>query len=187
MNKQQSIYASLNVCQCEFDKNLPQKQKTFNDLGNATENFLNIYLPANAGFVSAMSDTIYPRNRPFYVPNIPTITLGVNYGVIAYLFKKAEGKSDGRAAGEATLEFIASWQGGNLGGYATQKLATKAASRFGITMAGRILGGYVGSVIPIGGTIVGAIAGALIAGVINDVIFADEDEQLKKDKAHNAE
>ncbi|WP_158659202.1 hypothetical protein, partial [Helicobacter trogontum] len=33
----------------------------------------------------------------------------------------------------------------------------------------------------------GAIAGALIAGVINDVIFADEDEQLKKDKAHNAE
>lgn len=74
--------------QCEFDKNLPQKQKTFNDLGSTTENFLNIYLPANAGFGSAMSDTIYPKNRPFYVPNIPTITLGVNYGVIVYLFKK---------------------------------------------------------------------------------------------------
>ncbi|WP_210669945.1 hypothetical protein, partial [Helicobacter fennelliae] len=155
MNKQQSIYASLNVCQCEFDKNLPQKQKTFNDLGSTTENFLNIYLPANAGFVSAMSDTIYPKNRPFYVPNIPTITLGVNYGVIAYLFKKVEGKGDGRAAGEATLEFIASWQGGNLGGYATQKLATKTASRLGIVMAGRILGGAVGSVIPVGGTILG--------------------------------
>lgn len=185
MNKQQSIYASLNVCQCEFDKNLPQKQKTFNDLGNATENFLNIYLPANAGFVSAMSDTIYPRNRPFYVPNIPTITLGVNYGVIAYLFKKAEGKSDGRAAGEATLEFIASWQGGNLGGYATQKLATKAASRFGIAMAGRILGGYVGSVIPIGGTIVGAIAGAWLAGKVEEWWFSEEDKQLEKDKAEN--
>ncbi|WP_334084028.1 hypothetical protein [Helicobacter typhlonius] len=91
MNKQQSIYASLNVCQCEFDKNLPQKQKTFNDLGNATENFLNIYLPANAGFVSAMSDKYYPSNKLF---NVPTITLGVNYGVIAYLFKKAEGKDD---------------------------------------------------------------------------------------------
>ncbi|WP_300827489.1 MULTISPECIES: hypothetical protein [Helicobacter] len=94
MNKNNTIYASLNVCQYEFDKNLPQKQEILNNLGNSTSNFLNIYLPANAAFAGAMNDMLYPKNRPFYLPNIPTITLGVNYGVIAYLFKKAEGKDD---------------------------------------------------------------------------------------------
>lgn len=91
MNKNNTIYASLNVCQYEFDKNLPQKQEILNNLGNSTSNFLNIYLPANAAFAGAMNDKYYPSNKLF---NVPTITLGVNYGVIAYLFKKAEGKDD---------------------------------------------------------------------------------------------
>ena len=192
MSKNKNIYISLNVCNCGFHNGLPQPKKQLNDLGDFTSNFLNIYLPANSTFVSVMNDTLYTKKQSFYIPNVPTITLGVNYGVIAYLFKKAEGKSDKRAAGEATFEFIASWQGGNIGGYAgnvTKTLATRTTSRLGITMAGRILGGYVGSVIPIGGTIVGtiigAVAGALIAGVVNDIIFAEENKALAEAKAEN--
>lgn len=94
MSGNKNIYTSLNVCQREFSNGLPQPQKPLNDLGDFTSDFLNIYLPANAAFASAMSDAPYPKNLPFYAPNIPTITLGVNYGVIAYLFKKAEGKDD---------------------------------------------------------------------------------------------
>lgn len=105
-NPQENLYAPLNICQYEFKKNLPQRQQALNDLGNTTQSFLNIYLPANAAFVSAMSDKYYPSNKLF---NTPTITLGVNYGLIAYLFKKAEGKDDARAAGEATLEFTMSY------------------------------------------------------------------------------
>ena len=188
MSKNKNIYISLNVCNCGFHNGLPQPKKQLNDLGDFTSNFLNIYLPANSTFVSVMNDTLYTKKQSFYIPNVPTITLGVNYGVIAYLFKKAEGKSDKRAAGEATFEFIASWQGGNIGGYAgnvTKTLATRTTSRLGITMAGRILGGYVGSVIPIGGTIVGAIAGAWLAGKVEEWWFSEEDKQLAKDKAEN--
>lgn len=54
-------------------------------------------------------------------------------------------------------------------------------------MAGAATGAAFGSSIPIAGTIVGAIVGAWIAGKAEEWLFADEDEQLKKDKAHNAE
>lgn len=91
MSKNKNIYISLNVCNCGFHNGLPQPKKQLNDLGDFTSNFLNIYLPANSAFAGAMSDKYYPSNKLF---NVPTITLGVNYGVIAYLFKKAEGKDD---------------------------------------------------------------------------------------------
>lgn len=183
MNENKNIYASLNICQCQFHNGLPQPQKSFNDLGNFTSNFLNIYLPANSAFASAMFDKYYPSNKLF---NTHTITLGVNYGVIAYLFKKAEGKSNERAAGEATFEFAMSY----LGSKAGKKLITKTATKVGVSLGSRILAGattgaVVGSSAPIVGTIIGAVAGALIAGVINDAIFADEDAQLAKDKAEN--
>ena len=91
MSENKNIDASLNICQCEFHNGLPQPKKQLNDLGGFTSDFLNIYLPANSAFAGAMSDKYYPSNKLF---NVPTITLGVNYGVIAYLFKKAEGKDD---------------------------------------------------------------------------------------------
>lgn len=94
MSENKNIYASLNICQCEFHNGLPQPKKQLNDLGGFTSDFLNIYLPANSAFAGAVSDTLYAKKQPFYIPNTPTITLGVNYGVIAYLFKKAEGKDD---------------------------------------------------------------------------------------------
>lgn len=72
MSENKNIYTSLNVCQCKFDNGLPQLQKPFNDLGSFTDNFLNIYLPANSTFVSIMNDRYYPSNKFF---NTPTITL----------------------------------------------------------------------------------------------------------------
>ena len=161
MSCEKNIYVSLNICQYKFNENIPQRKHTLNDLGDFTSNFLNIYLPANSAFVSAMSDKYYPTNKLF---NIPTITLGVNYGVIAYLFKKAEGKSDKRAAGEATLEFALSYVGSKAG----EKIATKTATRLGVSIGSRILAGAAtgaafGSSIPIAGTVVGAVVGSLIA------------------------
>lgn len=100
----------------------------------------------------------------------------------SYLFKKTERKDDERAIKEVVFETAV---GVAITSQTTKTLATKTASRLGIAMAGRILGGYVGSAAPIVGTIIGAVAGALIAGVINDAIFAEEDSKLAKDKAEN--
>ncbi|RDU58724.1 hypothetical protein CQA53_11990, partial [Helicobacter didelphidarum] len=139
---QKSIYASLNLYNCEFNDSLPQRKKVLNDLGSTTNTFLNIYLPANSAFVSAMSDKYYPTNKLF---NVPTITLGVNYGVIAYFFKKAEGKSDGRILGEIGIEMIATntfGRGGKfLGNKIQEKIATKTATRLGVSVGSRILAG----------------------------------------------
>lgn len=114
------------------------------------------------------------------------IKLMGNFGIFSYLFKKVEGKDNGRAIGEVILEtsvgYIATHE---LTAKTAKTLATRTTSRLGITMAGRILGGYVGSVIPIGGTIVGAIAGAWIAGKVEEWWFSEEDKQLEKDKAGN--
>ncbi|RDU60413.1 hypothetical protein CQA53_10865 [Helicobacter didelphidarum] len=185
MSSQKSIYASLNLYNCEFNDSLPQRKKVLNDLGSTTDTFLSIYLPANSAFVSAMSDMLYPKKTPFYIPNAPTITLGVNYGVIAYFFKKAEGKSDKRAAGEATFEFVASY----LGGKAGEKIATKTATRLGVSVGSRILAGAatgaaLGSTAPVVGTIIGAVVGSLIAFGVEYLIFDDTDKEAE---LHNAE
>lgn len=180
MSERKTIYASLNVCQCNFQNKPLQTQKQLNSLGDSTNIFLNIYLPANSAFVSAMSDKDYPSGNKFF--NIPTITLGINYGVIAFLFKKeAEGKSIERATTETALEFTTSYFGG-MGGKA---LATRVATKFSITMAGRMLGGYAGSLVPIAGTIVGAVAGGWIAGKIEEWWFSDEEQALAEAKAEN--
>ncbi|WP_230845637.1 hypothetical protein, partial [Helicobacter pullorum] len=46
-------------------------------------------------------------------------------------------------------------------------------------------GAAAGSSFPIVGTIIGAVAGALIAGVVNDIIFAEENKALAEAKAEN--
>lgn len=123
MSCEKNIYASLNICQYKFNENVPQRKHTLNDLGGTTNTFLNIYLPANSAFVSAMSDKYYPTNKLF---NIPTITLGVNYGVIAYLFKKAEGKDDGRILGEIGIEMVATDTFGRGGKFLGNKIQKKS-------------------------------------------------------------
>ena len=185
MSENKNIYASLNICQCEFHNGLPQPKKQLNDLGGFTDNFLTFYLPANSAFASAMNDKYYPSNKLF---NTPTITLGVNYGVIAYLFKKAEGKSNERAVGEATFEFAMSY----LGGKAGEKLITKTATKVGVSLGSRILAGattgaIIGSAAPIVGTVIGAIAGSLIALGIESLIFNYNDAKAENERIKQRE
>ncbi|RTJ02747.1 hypothetical protein C3H99_09315, partial [Campylobacter jejuni] len=49
--------------------------------------------------------------------------------------------------------------------------------------AGAATGAAIGSSFPIVGTVVGAVVGTLAAGFINDLIFGDEDEELKKTRS----
>lgn len=57
MGNQNNIYASLNVCYYDNDGSLEQNKKALNDLGTPAQAFLNVYLSANAAFVSGISLT----------------------------------------------------------------------------------------------------------------------------------
>ena len=104
----------------------------------------------------------------------------MNFGILSYLLKKAEGKKEPRALVETGLETISST--------AFSKLGTKA----GISIASRILAGSatgatIGTSFPIVGTIVGAVVGAFIAGFAEDLyfgegIFEDKDKEQKLDE-----
>ncbi len=68
---------------------------------------------------------------------------------------------------------------------ASSRVASNIAARAGVSILSRIAAGAatgaaVGSSFPIVGTVVGAVAGTLVAGFFNDLIFGDEDEELKK-------
>ncbi|HEB9343254.1 TPA: hypothetical protein RZK37_001549 [Campylobacter coli] len=68
---------------------------------------------------------------------------------------------------------------------AGSRVASNIAARAGVSILSRIAAGTatgaaVGSSFPIVGTVVGAVVGTLVAGFFNDLIFGDEDEELKK-------
>ncbi len=68
---------------------------------------------------------------------------------------------------------------------ASSRVASNIAARAGVSILSRIAAGAatgaaVGSSFPIVGTVVGAVVGTLVAGFFNDLIFGDEDEELKK-------
>ncbi|WP_199768834.1 hypothetical protein, partial [Helicobacter trogontum] len=186
----QSPYISLEFCSCKQD--FTQIPITRRDLGN-TGTFINYSMVvAGTGSSELLSKYMDSQEISKRVNTLYKYKLMGNFGIFSYLFKKVEGKDNERAIKEVVFETAATEIGGTafrkvITSQTTKTLATKTASRLGITMAGRILGGYVGSVIPIAGTIVGAIAGAWLAGKVEEWWFSEEDEQLKKDKAHNAE
>ncbi|RTJ34290.1 hypothetical protein C3H40_09140, partial [Campylobacter jejuni] len=71
---------------------------------------------------------------------------------------------------------------------ASSRVASNIAARAGVSILSRIAAGTatgaaIGSSFPIVGTVVGAVVGTLAAGFINDLIFGDEDEELKKQEA----
>ncbi|MDY5185771.1 hypothetical protein [Helicobacter trogontum] len=184
----QSPYISLEFCSCKQD--FTQIPITRRDLGN-TGTFINYSMVvAGTGSSELLSKYMDSQEISKRVNTLYKYKLMGNFGIFSYLFKKVEGKDNERAIKEVVFETAATEIGGTafrkvITSQTTKTLATKTASRLGITMAGRILGGYVGSVIPIAGTIVGAIAGAWLAGKVEEWWFSEEDKQLEKDKAEN--
>ena len=180
----QSPYISLEFCSCQQDfTQIPINRR---DLGS-TGTFINYSMVAiGTGSSELLSKYMDSQRISNKLNKIYEYKLMGNFGIFSYLFKKVEGKDNGRAIGEVILEtsvgYIATHE---LTAKTAKTLATRTASRLGITMAGRILGSYVGSVIPIGGTIVGAIAGAWLGGKVEEWWFSEEDKQLEKDKAEN--
>ena len=155
--KTQSPYISLDFCSCQQD--FSQIPITRRDLGN-TGTFINYSMVvAGTGSSELLSKYMDLQGVSKKVDKIYKYKLMGNFGIFSYLFKKAEGKDNERAIKEVVFETAATEIGGTtfrkaITNQTAKKLATKTASRLGITMAGRILGGYVGSVIPIAGTIV---------------------------------
>ncbi|RDU60222.1 hypothetical protein CQA53_11000 [Helicobacter didelphidarum] len=184
----QSPYISLEFCSCQqdFTQNLINRR----DLGS-TGTFINYSMVAvGTGSSELLSKYMDSQGISNKLNKIYGYKLTGNFGIFSYLFKKVEGKDNERAIKEVIFETGVTWGMGKIGkkivtAEATKQIATRTATRLGITMAGRILGGYVGSVIPIAGTIGGAVAGAWIAGKIAEWWYADEDAQLAKDKAEN--
>ncbi|WP_334089294.1 N-acetylmuramoyl-L-alanine amidase [Helicobacter typhlonius] len=113
---------------------------------------------------------------------VAKLKIKMNFGILSFLQAKIEGKSNERALTEV---------GVGIGvGYAMETKVAQLAVKTGISLLTRIAtgaaaGAAAGSAAPIVGTIIGAVAGALIAGVVNDIIFAEEDKQTQKDKAEN--
>ncbi len=183
-----SPYTSLEFCFCS--QNFEKIDINRRDLGIAGGITNYSMVSISAGSTEILENYMKSQGINNNTIKFYKIKLMGNFGIPSYLFKKAEGKDNERAIKEVVFETAATEIGGitfqkAIKSQATKQIATRTASRLGITMAGRILGGYVGSVIPIGGTIVGAIAGAWLAGKIEEWWYADEDSKLAKDKAEN--
>ena len=188
-------YTSLEFCFCS--QNFEKIDINRRDLGIAGDIINYSMVSISAGSTEILENYMKSQGINNNTIKFYKIKLMGNFGIPSYLFKKAEGKDNERAIKEVVFETAAT----EIGGITFQKaitsqtaktLATRTASRLGITLGSRILAGAAtgaafGSSIPIAGTIVGAIVGAWIAGKAEEWLFADEDEQLKKDKAHNAE
>ena len=173
-----NIYKGLE-CHCnEFEK-IPIHRR---ELGRAGD-------MATYGVAITEGFAIYGTEKYLNNMNIKSSTTEVaklkikmNFGILSFLQAKIEGKSNERALTEV---------GVGIGvGYAMETKAAQLAVKTGISLLTRIAtgaaaGAAVGSSAPIVGTIIGAVAGALIAGVVNDIIFAEEDKQTQKDKAEN--
>ena len=188
-------YTSLEFCFCS--QNFEKIDINRRDLGIAGDIINYSMVSISAGSTEILENYMKSQGINNNTIKFYKIKLMGNFGIPSYLFKKAEGKDNERAIKEVVFETAAT----EIGGITFQKaitsqtaktLATRTASRLGITLGSRILAGAAtgaafGSSIPIAGTIVGAIVGAWIAGKAEEWLFADEDEQLEKDKAHNAE
>ncbi|WP_439848040.1 hypothetical protein, partial [Helicobacter trogontum] len=169
-----SMYKTLCVCSPEFEK-IPINRRELGMAGVTTSYTLSI---GGALADYKMDKYLESQNVSKGVRFLSSVKITTNFGILSFLYKKVEGRDNQRAIKELTTETII--------GYTL----TETGKRLGITLGARILAGAatgaaVGSTAPIVGTIIGAIAGALIAGMVNDYIFADEDEQLQKDKAEN--
>ncbi|WP_238320798.1 hypothetical protein, partial [Helicobacter pullorum] len=172
-----SMYKSLCICSPEFEK-IPIHRRELGMAGVTISHTLTI---GGALADYKMDKFLESQNISNSIRNFSTLKINTNFGILSFLYKKAEGKSNERASFETGVETSV----GILTGKAMQ---TRLATKVGISLLTRIAtgaaaGAAAGSSFPIVGTIIGAVAGALIAGVVNDIIFAEENKALAEAKA----
>ena len=177
MVENKNIYKGLE-CHCNDFKKIPIHRRDFGTTGVVISNGLVI---AENLSIETLDKHLKDNGIEDKIKKIPKINIMMNFAILNFLYKKAEGKSNQRTLIELGVET-------SIGLATTSKLAVKT----GISLLTRIAtgaatGAAVGSAFPIVGTIIGAVAGTLIAGAINDVIFEGEDKKLEDDKAYNAE
>ncbi|EAK9986155.1 hypothetical protein A9372_08605 [Campylobacter jejuni] len=184
----ENIYSSLQVV---LDSNVSQlkTQSQEKDFGVAGQIFSNSVGAAGAYSqekIKVLFDTSDKLGK-----QVGSRLIKVNFGIFNILYKKLEQKSNEKIAKELLIE-------GATGYVVTKSVATsfaikqvaketgkKITIRTGVGIIGRVftgigIGAIAGSEIPIVGTIIGAVVGGIAAGFINDQIFGDEDEELKK-------
>ncbi|RTJ49938.1 hypothetical protein C3H71_09250 [Campylobacter jejuni] len=187
----ENIYSSLQVV---LDSNVSQlkTQSQEKDFGVAGQIFSNSVGAAGAYSqekIKVLFDTSDKLGK-----QVGSRLIKVNFGIFNILYKKLEQKSNEKIAKELLIE-------GATGYVVTKSVATsfaikqvaketgkKITIRTGVGIIGRVftgigIGAIAGSEIPIVGTIIGAVVGGIAAGFINDWIFGDEDEELKKQEA----
>ena len=172
MIKNKNIYKSLE-CYCDEFKKIPNDRRELGMAGVITSYTLNI---GGALADYKMDKYLDTQNVSRGIKALSTIKITTNFGILNFLYKKAEGKSIERAGIETAIETSIGIIAVKTGVSLLTRIATGATT-----------GAAIGSTFPIGGTIIGAVAGTLIAGVITDAIFAEKDEKLKSNKARNAE
>ncbi|EOJ2641959.1 TPA: hypothetical protein SB497_001808 [Campylobacter jejuni] len=181
MENNNTIYGSLEIRKKIDDKfALNQNSANIRDFGNIGT--LASYGMSITGATSGKILEQYMINQSVSTKVITFYKYKImgNFGILSYLYKKAENKSNTRAFGEIAVETA-------IGALATSQIAINTIE-IGISFISRIAAGAatgaaIGSSFPIVGTIVGAVAGTLVAGFFNDLIFGDEDEELKKQEA----
>ncbi|HEH5492064.1 TPA: hypothetical protein SHD56_001834, partial [Campylobacter coli] len=178
MENNNTIYGSLEIRKKIDDKfALNQNSANIRDFGNIGT--LASYGMSITGATSGKILEQYMINQSVSTKVITFYKYKImgNFGILSYLYKKAENKSNTRAFGEIAVETA-------IGALATSQIAINTIE-IGISFISRIAAGAatgaaIGSSFPIVGTVVGAVVGTLVAGFFNDLIFGDEDEELKK-------
>ncbi|WP_233711696.1 hypothetical protein [Helicobacter pullorum] len=146
----------------------------------------------NGGLISFLQAKIEGKsNERALVETSTGIAIGSGTGYLAT--QNTYGKAliqKGTNLAQQTLSQTSKLASSSAARLAASKAASNTATKVGVSLLTRIAtgaaaGAAAGSSFPIVGTIIGAVAGALIAGVVNDIIFAEEDKALAEDKAEN--
>ncbi|HEB9274050.1 hypothetical protein AJ934_00040 [Campylobacter sp. BCW_6875] len=177
MENNNTIYGSLEIRKKIDDKfALNQNSANIRDFGNIGT--LASYGMSITGATSGKILEQYMINQSVSTKVITFYKYKImgNFGILSYLYKKAENKSNTRAFGEIAVETA-------IGALATSQIAINTIE-IGISFISRIAAGAAtGAAIGSSFPIVGTVVGTLVAGFFNDLIFGDEDEELKKQEA----
>ena len=158
MVENKNIYKGLE-CNCnEFEK-IPIHRRDFGTTGVIISNGL--VITENLS-IETLDKHLKNNGIEEKIKKIPKINIMMNFGILNFLYKKTEGKSNQRALTELGVET-------SIGLATTSKLAVKTGVSLLTRIAtGAATGAAVGSAFPIVGTIIGAVAGTLIAGILTN-------------------